>query len=196
MSVLETLTDEVVGLCTDADAAGAFGRAHGAGVLVAHEGEKPTRPYSALVRTGPSISDDLRAIADVGLYRATTRIIKRPDPSIQVAGPTSTRCIAAFGLVHKQGRTHAECDGHWRDIHAPLALEMHAAMCDYVQISIDEVVSGLELDGIALCAFPDRVTLSTKFFNDDDAKAAIIADVAQFSNAGGSPARVVMTQLL
>jgi hypothetical protein len=45
-----------------------------------------------------------------------------------------------------------------------------------------------------MCAFSNRSDLSTKFFNDDDAKRAIIKDVSIFSDAAASPPRVVLQQ--
>lgn len=187
--------DEIVGLCSDAQAAAAAASKFGGVHYANHAGEKDSRPYSALVRI-PSSADKLEQlapIADVGLYRTTTRTIKALPDSIAL-GPD--RCIASFGLVRNPALTHAECDAHWRDTHGPLALQMHSAMCDYLQISIDQVVHGLELDGIALCAFENRSDLSAKFFNDDDAKAAIIADVTKFSAAAASPPRVVLQQTM
>ena len=49
--------------------------------------------------------------------------------------------------------THEESDAHWRDKHAPLALEIHEAMSHYMQLSVLHCFKGTELDGIALCGF-------------------------------------------
>lgn len=186
--------NELVGLCSDVEAAAAVASRFGGAQYVSHAGEKDNRPYSALVRIAAESdgADELAAVADVGFYRTTTRTIKALSETTPL-GPE--RCIASFGLVRNPALSHDECDTHWRDTHGPLALQMHSAMCDYVQISIDEVIHGLELDGVAMCAFENRSDLSTKFFNDDDAKAAIIADVTTFSAAAASPARVVLQQV-
>ena len=196
MAVHEVEMEEFVGLCSDSDAAAAVAATFAGSHYVNHAGEKDSRPYSALVRiaaTSADALDQLAVVADVGLYRATTRVIKAL-PGTVATGPD--RCIASFGLVRNPALTHEECDAHWCDTHAPLALQMHSAMCDYLQLSIAEVVHGLQLDGIALCAFESRDDVSKKFFNDDDAKAAIIADVVKFSDAGSSPARVVLQQTM
>lgn len=190
--MVEIQMDELVGLCSDAEAASAVASRFDGAHYINHPGEKDNRPYSAMVRIAAgSDLDALAAVADVGLYRTTTRVIKALPDGVPLG---EDRCIASFGLVRNPALTHAECDAHWRDTHGPLALQMHSAMCDYLQVSIDEVVHGLELDGIALCAFENRSDLSTKFFNDDDAKAAIIADVTKFSAAAASPARVILQQ--
>ena len=73
---------------------------------------------------------------------------------------------------------------------------MHLAMCDYSQLAVVDTIHGQALDGIAMCAFSTRSDLSEKFFNDDDAKRAIIKDVNTFSDAAGSPPRVVLQQLI
>jgi hypothetical protein len=118
-------------------------------------------------------------------------VIKPP-----VTEPTDERSIATFGLVRNPAMTHRQCDDHWRDVHGPLALRMHLAMCDYSQLAVIDTLHGQPLDGIAMCAFSTRDDLSSKFFNDDDAKAAIIADVGTFSDAKASPARVVLQQVI
>lgn len=190
--MVENQMDELVGLCSDAEAAAAVASRFDGAHYVNHAGEKDSRPYSALVRVAAgSDLDALAAVADVGLYRTTTRVIKALPDTVPMG---AERCIASFGLVRNPDLSHAECDAHWRETHAPLALQMHSAMCDYLQVSIDEVLHGIELDGIALCAFENRSDLSAKFFNDDDAKAAIIADVSKFSAPRASPARVVLQQ--
>lgn len=191
--MVESQMHELVGLCSDVEAAAAVADRFGGAHYASHPGEKDTRPYSSLVRIAASSegADELQAVADVGFYRTTTRVIKALPATVEMGGE---RCIASFGLVRNPALTHAECDAHWRDTHGPLALRMHLAMCDYLQVSIDEVLHGIELDGIAMCAFENRSDLSSKFFNDDDAKAAIIADVATFSAPRASPARVILQQ--
>ena len=68
-------------------------------------------------------------------------------------------------------------------------------MCDYTQLSVVATLSGVEIDGLAMCAFDNRTDLREKFFNDDEAKAAIIADVAAFADTRASLPRVVLTQV-
>lgn len=181
---------ELVGWGSDADAVVAVAETHDGMAYVHHAGERDTRPYSAMVRVATDGVESVRAVSDVGLYVCFSRVIKAP-----VTEPTSERSIATFGLVRNPAMTHRECDDHWRDHHGPLALQMHLAMCDYSQLSVIDTLHGQPLDGIAMCAFSTRQDLSTKFFNDDDAKAAIIADVAKFSDAKASPPRVVLQQV-
>lgn len=180
---------ELVGLGTDHDAALAAARATGGTAYLNHPGESEERPYSTMLRAATDEIEAVRDAADVALHICYARTIKperRPLPP--------ERVIASFPLVAHPDLTHRQADDHWRDIHAPLALRSHSAMCDYTQLSVVATLAGTALDGIALCAFESRSDLSGKFFDDDEAKAAIIADVSTFADPRSSPRRVVLVQ--
>ena len=180
---------ELVALTSDVEAAADAALAVGGTWYRAQEREPDGLPYTAMIRAATDRPEPLVDVADVGLYTCFARTIKAPN------GPTPPeRVVASFGLVRRPDRSHREVDDHWRDVHGPLALRHHAAMCDYVQLSVVARHSGLELDGIALCAFDNRTDLRERFFNDDEAKAEIIADVASFADPGGSPRRVVLVE--
>ncbi len=180
---------ELIGLGTDADAVVETARSLGAVAYVNHPTESEKRPYSALLRVGTDEIEAVRAVADVGLHVGFSRVIKA-----QTGTPSDERCVAAFGMIRHPDLSHRESDDHWREVHAPLALTNHAAMCDYTQLSIVATLSGPELDGVALCAFDTRDDLSNKFFNDDAAKAVIQADVVKFADTKNSLRRVILTQ--
>ena len=180
---------ELVGLGSNVDAAKELASRFGGMAYQNHPGERDSRPYSAMLRVGTDDIEAVTAASDVALYVCFSRVIKAP-----VVAPTGERCIATFGMKRNPDKSHRECDDYWRDNHGPLAIEMHAAMCDYSQLSVLNTVHGMPLDGIAMCAFSTREDLSKRFFNDDAAKAAIIEDVGHFSDPGSSPARVVLQQ--
>lgn len=180
---------ELVALTSDGEAAAEAAAAVGGTWYRAHEGEPDGLPYAGMVRAVTDRPEPLAEVADVGLFTCFARTIKEPTG---VRLPE--RVVASFGLVRRADRSHREVDDHWRDIHGPLALRCHAAMCDYTQLSVVAHLSGLELDGIALCAFDTRTDLRERFFNDDEARAEIIADVSSFANASGSPRRVVLVE--
>ena len=182
---------ELVGWGSNPDAAVAVAERMGGIAYRSHASEGDDAYYSAMVRVATDDIEAVQAVSDIGLYVCFSRQIKAP-----VEAPTSERSIATFGLVRNPAMTHRQCDDHWRDTHGPLALEMHSAMCDYSQLAVVDTLHGQPLDGIAMCAFSNRQDLSTKFFNDDDAKRAIIADVSTFSDAAGSPPRVVLQQVM
>lgn len=180
---------ELIGLGSNPDAVAEAADRLGCLAYVNHPNESDKRPYSALLRANTDEIEAVRAVSDVALHVAYTRVIK-PMPDIVPA----ERVIAAFGLVRHPDLSHRQADDHWRDVHGPLALTNHAAMCDYHQLSIVATLDGPELDGVALCAFETRDDMRTRFFNDDEARAIIEADVAKFADAAGSPRRVVLTQ--
>lgn len=182
---------ELVGFGTDADTTAQVAAELGGMAYRNHASERDSRPYSAMIRVATDHVETVRAVSDVGMYVCFSRVIKAPTVE-----PTSERSIATFGLVRNPAMTHRECDDHWRDNHGPLALQMHRAMCDYSQLAVVDTLHGLELDGVAMCAFSTRSELSKKFFNDDEAKKAIVKDVAIFSDTIASPPRVVLQQVI
>ena len=181
---------ELLALATDAGEAQAVGRGLHARVYVNTEDDSGRRPYSALIRAVTDQPEALDRVADVGLYVAYSRVIKPAE-----AEPAASRVVASFPLRHHPTLSHRQADDHWRDVHAPLALRSHSAMCDYTQLSIVATLAGLPLDGIALCAFPDRDQLRHRFFDDDDARSAVHADVASFADTQNSPRRVVLSEI-
>lgn len=181
---------ELLGLATNAAASTDLAQRFGGVAYQNHPGESDKRPYSGMFRVTTDNIEAVREVADVALHVCFPRVIKP-----LVTDPPE-RVIAAFGMVRNPQMTHRESDDHWRDNHGPLALRSHTAMSDYEQLSIVSTLSGKPLDGVALCAFSTREDLSTRFFNDDAAKADIEADVATFANPMGSPRRVVLQQVL
>ncbi|MGF1599622.1 MAG: EthD domain-containing protein [Acidimicrobiales bacterium] len=182
---------ELVALGTDVEGAVAVAAELGGTCYVNHSGESERRPFSTLLRIDTDEIERVRAVADVALHVCHRRVI-RPEPEPR----PSDRVVAVFGLVHHPDLDHRRADDHWRDVHAPLALVNHAAMCDYTQLSVVATLDGPPLDGLALCAFADRDELRTRFFNDEAAKAVIEADVATFADPARSPRRVVMVTVV
>ena len=180
---------ELVALTSDADSAAQLASDLGAISYRNHDGESDRRPYSGMIRATTDRIGPVRELADVALFTVFARVIKAP-----AGPPPPERSIASFGLVGHPDLSHDEADAHWRDIHGPLALRCHAAMCDYTQLSVVGVHHGLPLDGIALCAFDTRQDLRERFFNDDAARAEIEADVASFADPRNSPRRVILVE--
>lgn len=178
---------ELVGLGTDVEAATAAAELTGGTILVARAGEAEGRPFTTLIRAATDNVEAVAAAADVGLHVAYTRAIKPPS-----APAPPDRVVAAFVMVAKPGLTHRQADDHWRDVHGPVALRAHRAMCDYHQVAIVGTLAGSPIDGIALCAFPNRDDLRHRFFVDDDARAEVAADVASFADLKAPWPRVVM----
>ena len=99
--------------------------------------------------------------------------------TVQLDGPTGGVVMwVLFGTRRSLGREASLA--HWRDVHAPLAREHHVGMCRYVQ---HVVVDGTDerVDAIAELHFASQADLDDRFYDSDDGRAAIAADVATFA---------------
>jgi hypothetical protein len=153
---------------------------HGGNAYV-DDRDRDDLPFRALATV---VTDDLSEIAphaDVGLYVTCQRIIK----------PGRANVYGLFGLVHHPDLTHTEADTHWRDVHAPLALEHHGFMSHYVQLSVVNVINGLALDGIALCGFDSVEDLRERFYTTPVSRDVIARDIATFADTRTSPRRLI-----
>ncbi len=142
------------------------------------------------------VGDDraaVEAVADIGLYDVVVRPM-RQQRRFWPADTVSPGVTAAFAMVRRPGLSHEQADAHWRDIHAPLALRHHPGMWHYHQISVGEVVSGPDYDGIALCAFASEQELKERFFGGPEDRDVISADVASFADTTNSLRRVRMLE--
>lgn len=140
-------------------------------------------PFTALLTVTTDNLQPLADIADVGLYVVCRRVIK----------PGKPQKVALFPMVHHPDKTHAECDAHWRDVHAPLALIHHEAMTHYSQLSITHRISGAEWDGFALCGFDSEDDIRNRFYTTEASVQVIADDVRKFANPAASPRRLIAT---
>lgn len=141
-------------------------------------------PFRALVTASTDDVRGLESLADVGLYLVFRRLIKPGVPEV----------IGLFPLVHHPDLSHEEADAHWRDNHGPLALEHHAHMTHYTQLSVVRTLAGRELDGFALCGFGSLEDLRERFYTHADSPGVIAADVRKFADLKKSPPRLIVTE--
>jgi uncharacterized protein (TIGR02118 family) len=89
--------------------------------------------------------------------------------------------------------TRDEFVTHWLDRHAPLAKRRHVGLVDYRQWVVTETVTPETptIDGIALLGFASRSDFETKFFDSDEGRAEIMADVARFMDRPGPETTLV-----
>ena len=104
------------------------------------------------------------------------------------------RAIGLFALVRRSELSHREADAHWRDIHAPLALEHHRHMTHYTQLSVVQRLSGAAIDGFAVCGFDSLDDLRDRFFSEPDSRAVITSDIRLFADTKRSPRRLIATE--
>lgn len=159
-------------------------------LYIDEKAKNPKQPFSALVCAQTDNVASLIEEADVGVYLVARRQVKEhPDAKILSAGS-----IGVFGMIKNPAMSHTESDSHWRDNHAPLALEIHTAMSHYTQLSILHCFKGPELDGIALCGFDSLEDLKERFFNSKEGEQRIYEDVSKFADPKNSPRRVIVQE--
>ncbi|MEM7018987.1 MAG: EthD domain-containing protein [Pseudomonadota bacterium] len=181
----------LVGAFSDVNQAKQLATDIGGHLLCDERGDTSHLPYAALVL---GVTDDRAALssADVGTYLVCERVIKSrqasPDAASKLPG-----VVGVFTMVARPGLTHTESDSHWRDNHAPLALEVHLAMSNYRQLSIMHCFNGPDWDGFALCGFESEEDLRERFFATPEGRQAIAEDVAKFADPK-SPRRIIATE--
>lgn len=141
-------------------------------------------PFRALATVVTDEFGALEQIADVGLYVVCRRTIKAGD----------AQSIGMFPMVRHADLEHEQSDAHWRDKHAPLALEHHCHMTHYTQLSVTNTLKGAEFDGFALCGFASEDDLRNRFFTTPDSVKIIHDDVRSFANPKASPPRLIVNE--
>ena len=132
------------------------------------------------------VSDDVRELernADAGLYLVAVRTVK----------PGQANVFGLFPLVHHPEKSHAVCDGHWRDVHGPLALEHHAHMTHYMQLSVVQRIMGRSIHGFAMCGFNTVEDLRDRFYTAPASEQVIADDIANFADLKRSPRGLIAT---
>lgn len=176
---------EIAAASTDIERARELARTLGGTLYVDAREDHQQLPFRALVTVTTDDLSPVASLADVGLYVVCRRLIKAGTPAV----------IGLFPLVHHPDLTHAEADAHWRDRHAPLALEHHAFMTHYTQLSVVHRIAGLDLDGFALCGFASIDDLRNKFYTRDSSRAIIADDVQRFADTRRSPRRLIVEEI-
>ena len=160
--------------------------------LAATSAETNHLPFASLVLAVTDELDLFVGDADVGSYLVCERPIKN-TPLLQLTQENQPGSIGIFTMVGNAGLGPRESDLHWRDKHAPLALEVHTAMTHYYQLSVLHRFNGPMWNGFALCCFRNEDDLRNRFFNTPEGEAAIARDVAKFADSRESPRRVIST---
>jgi len=81
-----------------------------------------------------------------------------------------------------EGLSHAEFVRHLTERHAPLARQHHVGLWNYTQNVVRRAYTpgGTTEDGIAELHFRTRQAFEEEFFDSDEGRAAIMADVKRF----------------
>ncbi len=178
----------LVGAFSDASAAHDVGRSISGRVIADPRDDTSHLPFAAIAW---GTTDDLSAFeakADAGIYLIAERVIKpRSDE-----GPGELPgIIALFPMIGSPALGHALSDAHWRDNHAPLALDVHIHMRNYRQLSVLRTLAGMDLNGLALCGMDSADDARNRFFKDEEGRKAIANDVSIFADTAHSPRRLL-----
>ena len=126
----------------------------------------------------------------MGLYLVNERAVLNEPLNVlnQDMLPAS---VGIFPMVANAEIGAEAADRHWREQHAPIALEVHTAMTHYYQLAVMHRFSGADWNGLALCCFASEDDLRDKFYNSSDGKQRVAEDIAKFADTKNSPRRVV-----
>ncbi|MEM9620254.1 MAG: EthD domain-containing protein [Pseudomonadota bacterium] len=138
-------------------------------------------PFRSLVTGVTDNLPQLETDGDVGAYVICRRTIK----------PGAAQYYGLFPMLRHPEKSHETCDAHWRDVHGPLALEHHAHMTHYVQLSVVQTLRGPEIDGFALCGFATEDDLRNRFFTTPESVQIIADDIENFAHTKASPRRLI-----
>ena len=83
--------------------------------------------------------------------------------------------------------SHGQFVRHWSEVHAPLARTHHVGLADYTQnvVRATYTPGGAGIDGVAELRFRTRADFEDRFYDSDDGKAIIRADVKKFIGRSG-----------
>ena len=85
-------------------------------------------------------------------------------------------------MQRAEGITHEQFARHWTENHTPLAVRHHIGLWNYTQHVVRRAYTpgGNPIDGLAELHFRTRGDLVDRFFDSDEGRAVIIADVRRF----------------
>ena len=168
----------------------------------------------AVARVGAAWSR--RALEDQGAYARATPfdvLVGGPEPApgiewpmlggrvlawivdetvvIEAAAPPVVTMVSLMRRRPTIG--HDEFVDHWRKRHAPIAKRRHVGLVDYRQCVVTETATSdtPEIDGIAFLGFGSREDFETRFFDSDEGRAEVVADVARFMDRPGPETTLV-----
>ena len=120
-----------------------------------------------------------RPVAAIGVDVADGERWFEVESAVRLDGPPGTLILWVF-FDGRASLGREAALAHWRDVHAPLALQHHVGLCRYVQ---HVVVDGTDprVAAIAELHFASLDDLSQRFYDSDEGRRAIAADVASFA---------------
>jgi uncharacterized protein (TIGR02118 family) len=126
--------------------------------------------------------DALHAIARrVDVWRVDPRRVIAADPAGPDGEPVLGVKMVSF-MRRAEGTSHEQFVRHWTENHAPLAQRHHIGLWNYTQNVVRRALTpgGDAIDGVADLHFRTRDDFENKFFDSDEGRAVILADVKRF----------------
>ena len=117
----------------------------------------------------------------------------RAEETVPRAGPTDCAVSMVSLMRRNPAITREAFVRHWLDRHAPLALRRHVGLADYHQYVVTETLTAdtPTIDGVAWLGFVTRSDFEARFFDSDEGRAEIMADVARFMDRPGPETTLV-----
>ena len=121
-------------------------------------------------------------------YAVAEKVEKEREPRTWALGERSPGVKSIYLAGRRKDQTHEQFAAHWAGTHAPLALKHHIGMWRYVRNTTSQTVSAgaPDWDGFAELHFKTAQDLRERFYDSDEGRAVIAADIAKFSGSGRS----------
>jgi len=176
--------------CKKRDVAKAYAAEIGAVLFTSNSLSTDHLPFAAMIVGTTDDLEKAQTVGDAGVYLVCERTIKN-QPIDTLAHSHLPGIVGLFPMVAHPVAGASASDAHWRDNHAPLALEVHTRMTHYYQYAILRTFSGPALNGIAACCCATEDDLRHHFYGTPDGEQQILSDIRQFADTKRSPRRVI-----
>ncbi|MEO8541830.1 MAG: EthD domain-containing protein [bacterium] len=112
--------------------------------------------------------------------------VERPYDRDWPDGERSPGVKSFFLALRHPQMTHEQFADYWGGQHAPLALKIHIGMWRYTRNVVSKALTAdaPDWDGMAILHFRSAFDLRERFYDSEEGRAAIAADVAKFSGGG------------
>jgi uncharacterized protein (TIGR02118 family) len=153
-------------------------------------------PCDALIELGLTRAQDLDDLPSRHELYAIAREVNvfRVDPNYVVTwertwpdGEYAPGVKYVSFVRRAEALSHQQFARHWAEVHAPIALEHHVGLADYTQnvVRATYTPGGAGIDGVAELRFRTRADFADRFYDSDEGKAIIRADVKTFIGRSG-----------
>lgn len=126
--------------------------------------------------------DALHAVARrVEIWRVDPRRVIE-SPRVTPDGEPAPGVKMVSFMRRAEDLSHEQFVRHWTENHAPLAQRHHVGLWNYTQDVVRRALTpgGAAIDGVAELHFRTRDDFENRFFDSDEGRAVILADVKRF----------------